>query len=61
MCIRDRYSTGLAVTAALAAVGTQVSDGTSWSGAVQRVLAGAVLAWMCLSVLHLRSKAYRAS
>jgi hypothetical membrane protein len=55
------HSGALAGTAALAAVGTQVSDGTSWSGAVQRVLAGAVLAWVLLTVLHVRSKAFRAS
>jgi hypothetical protein len=55
------YSMALAVLAASAAVGTQVSDGTSWSGAVQRVLAGAVLAWVLLTVVHIRGKVFRAS
>jgi hypothetical protein len=55
------YSLALALAAAVAAIGTQVSDGTSWSGAVQRVLAGAVLAWVLLTALHVRTKAFRAS
>lgn len=54
------FSLALALLAALAAVGTQLSGGTSWSGAVQRVLAGAVLAWILLTALHVRTKAFRA-
>ena len=53
-------SLALAVTAALAAAGTQVLGGTSVSGAVQRVLAGAVLAWFLLTALHVRRKSFDA-
>ena len=52
-------SVTLAVTAAVAAALTQLAGGTSWSGAVQRMLAGAVLAWFLLTAFHLRSKAFR--
>jgi hypothetical protein len=44
-----------------AAVGTRLADGTDWSGAVQRVLAGAVLAWLLLVIIHVRSKRYATS
>ena len=54
-------SLGLAVAAALAAVGTQLAGGSDWSGAVQRVLAGAVLAWFLLTAIHVRRKAFGAS
>ena len=53
-------SLGLAVTASLAAVGTQLAARSTWSGAVQRVLAGAVLAWFLLVAVHVRRKAFRA-
>ena len=54
-------SLGLAVTAAAAAVGTQLAGGSNWSGGIQRVLAGAVLAWFLLTALHVRRKAFGAS
>lgn len=54
-------SLGLAVAAALAAVGTQLAGGSTWSGAVQRVLAGAVLAWFLLAAVHVRRTAFRTS
>ncbi len=54
-------SLGLAVAAALAAVGTQLAGGSTWSGAVQRVLAGAVLGWFLLVAVHVRRKAFRTS
>lgn len=53
-------SLGLAMTAALAAAGTQLLGGSSLSGAVQRVLAGAVLAWFLLTATHVRRKAFGA-
>ena len=53
-------SLGLAVSAALAAVGTQLAGGSNWSGGVQRVLAGAVLAWFLLTAIHVRRKAFGA-
>ena len=54
-------SLGLAVAAALAAIGTQLAGGSNWSGAVQRVLAGSVLAWFLLTAIHVRRKAFGAS
>jgi uncharacterized membrane protein YjfL (UPF0719 family) len=54
-------SLGLAVTAALAAAGTQLAGGSNWSGAMQRVLAGSVLAWFLLTAVHVRRKAFGAS
>ncbi len=54
-------SLGLAIAAALAAIGTQVAGGSSWSGAVQRVLAGSVLAWFLLTAIHVRRKAFDSS
>ena len=53
-------SLGLAITAAVAAAGTQLLAQSSWSGAVQRVLAGAVLAWFLLTATHVRRKAFGA-
>lgn len=53
-------SLSMGVTAALAAAGTQVLGGTSVSGAVQRVLAGAVLAWFLLTALYVRRKSFDA-
>jgi hypothetical protein len=50
-------STALAGTAALAAVGTQLAGRESGSGAVQRVLAGAVLAWIFLTAVRVRRRA----
>lgn len=47
-------SLGLALLGAAAAVGTQLAGGTGYSGAVQRVLAGAVLAWVVLTATHVR-------
>lgn len=54
-------SLGLAVTAALAAVGTQLAAGTGYSGAVQRLLAGAVLGWVLLTATHVRRRSFGAS
>ena len=54
-------SLGLAVTAAVAAVATQFAKGSTWSGGVQRVLAGAVLGWILLTALHVRGKHFRPS
>ena len=51
----------LAGLAALAAIGTQFAGDGVGSGAVQRVLAGAVLAWFLLTALHLRKKAFAQS
>jgi len=55
-----RISLGLAVTAAVAAAGTQLLGATSLAGAVQRVLAGAVLAWFLLTALHVRRRSFSA-
>jgi hypothetical protein len=49
---------GLAGLAAIAAAGTQLAGDRLGSGAVQRVLAGSVLAWFLLTAIHLRSKAF---
>jgi hypothetical protein len=54
-------SLALAVAAAVAAVGTQLAGRAGWSGLVQRVLAGAVLAWMVLTALHVRRRSFGAS
>jgi Protein of unknown function (DUF998) len=54
-------SLGLAVTAAVAAVGTQFAGRAGYSGLVQRVLAGAVLAWILLTALHVRRRSFGAS
>ena len=54
-------SLALAVAAASAAAGTQLAAGSSWSGAVQRMLGGAVLAWFLLAATHVRRKAFRAT
>jgi hypothetical protein len=54
-------SLALALAAALAAIGTQLAGGSNWSGAVQRVLAGSVLAWFLLTAIHVRRKAFGAS
>jgi hypothetical protein len=48
------WSLGLALLGASAAVGTQLAGGSGYSGAVQRVLAGAVLAWILLTATHVR-------
>lgn len=53
-------SLGLAVTAAVAAVATQFARGSTWSGGVQRLLAGSVLAWILLTTLHVRGKKFHA-
>ena len=50
---------GLAGFAALAAVGTLFAGDGNGSGAIQRLLAGAVLAWFVLTAMHLRRKAFR--
>jgi hypothetical protein len=55
-----RFSLALAVTAAVAAAGTQLLGNTSVSGGVQRLLAGAVLAWFLLTALHVRRKSFGA-
>ena len=52
---------GLALTAAGAAVATQLARGSGTSGAVQRVLAGAVLAWFLVTALHVRRRAFASS
>jgi hypothetical protein len=51
----------LAGLAAVAAVGTQFAGDGFGSGAVQRLLAGTVLAWFLLTALHLRTKAFAQS
>lgn len=56
-----RISLGLAVLGACAAAGTQLAKGTGYSGAVQRVLAGAVLAWVLLTAIHVRRSSFGAS
>jgi hypothetical protein len=55
-----RVSLGLAVLGACAAAGTQLAKGTGYSGAVQRVLAGAVLAWVVLTTVHVRRSSFGA-
>jgi hypothetical protein len=54
-------SLGFSLLAAVAAVGTQLAGGTGYSGAVQRVLAGAVLAWVILTATHVRRAGFDAS
>ena len=49
---------GLAALAALAAVGTLFAGDGIGSGGIQRLLAGAVLAWFLLTAIHLRGKAF---
>jgi hypothetical protein len=60
----DRFrlpSAALSVLAASAAGTTQLVDHTAWTGAAQRVLAGAVLAWFLLVALYVRTKRFAAS
>ena len=60
----DRFrvpSTVLSVLAAGAAITTQLVDHTAWTGAAQRVLAGAVLAWFLLVALYVRTKRFAAT
>jgi hypothetical protein len=52
---------GLAGLAALAAVGTQFAGDGFGSGAIQRILAGTVLAWFLLIALHVRKKEFARS
>ena len=54
-------SMGLALTAAGAAVATQLARGSGTSGAVQRVLAGAVLAWFLVTAVHVRRRTFASS
>jgi uncharacterized membrane protein len=54
-------SMGLAATATAAAVATQLSGDSEYSGAVQRVLAGAVLGWFVLTATHVRRRSFDAS
>jgi Protein of unknown function (DUF998)/Anaerobic c4-dicarboxylate membrane transporter len=53
-------SLSLTLLAAFAAMVTPLSAGSGWSGAVQRVLGLAILAWLLLTALHVRGKAFRA-
>jgi hypothetical protein len=53
-------SLSLTLVAAFAAMVTPLSAGTGWSGAVQRMLGMAILAWLLLTALHVRGKAFRA-
>ena len=46
---------------AAAAAGTQLAKGTGYSGAVQRLLAGAVLAWVLLTAVRVRRSSFGAS
>jgi len=55
-----RPSAALSVLAAAAAGTTQLVDHTAWTGAAQRVLAGAVLAWFLLVALYVRTKRFAA-
>ena len=57
----DRFrlpSALLSVLAGSAALTTQLVDHTAWTGAAQRVLAGAVLAWFLLVALYVRTKRF---
>jgi hypothetical protein len=54
-------SLGLAGTAAGAAVATQLSGDRGYSGIVQRILAGAVMAWMVVVVVNVRRPGFGAS
>jgi hypothetical protein len=54
-------ATSSALLAAVAAVGTQFAGDGVGSGLVQRILAGAVLAWLLLTARHLRTKAFAQS
>ncbi len=54
-------SLGLSLLAACAAAATQLSRGSGTSGGVQRVLAGAVLAWFLLTALHVRRRRFGAA
>ena len=54
-------SLGLAVAAAVAAVGTQLAGKAGYAGGVQRVLAGTVLGWFLLTATHVRRRSFRAS
>jgi len=54
-------SLGLAVMAAVAAIGTQVLAGYSVSGAVQRLLAGSVLVWFLLVTVRVRRRSFGAA
>jgi hypothetical protein len=57
----DRFrvpSAALSVLAAAAAITTQLVDHTAWTGAAQRALAGAVLAWFLLVALYVRTKRF---
>jgi hypothetical membrane protein len=51
-------SMGLALTAAGAAVATQLARASGSSGAVQRVLAGAVLSWFLVTAVHVRRRSF---
>jgi Protein of unknown function (DUF998) len=55
-----RPSEVLSVLAAAAAGTTQLVDHTGWTGAAQRVLAGAVLAWFLLVALYVRTRRFAA-
>ena len=55
-------SMGLALTAAGAAVAHAArARGSGSSGAVQRVLAGAVLAWFLVTAVHVRRRSFGSS
>jgi hypothetical protein len=54
-------SLGFAGTAAGAAVATQLSSGTDYTGIVQRILAGAVMGWMVMVVVNVRRPGFGAS
>ena len=49
----------LSLVAAAAAILSPFSADTGWSGAVQRVLGFAVLAWFLATALHVRTKPFR--
>ena len=51
-------STGLALTAAASSVAAQVSRSSGSSGAMQRLLAGAVLAWFLVVAVHVRRRSF---
>jgi uncharacterized membrane protein len=50
----------LTAVATVGAIGAKVSTGTSWTGAVQRVLAGSVLLWFLLVAHHVRTERFAA-
>lgn len=53
-----RRAMGLAIAAAVAGAASPFADKTPWSGIAQRVLGLAVVLWLLLTALHVRSSVY---